>query len=461
MKENLDSIFTKVLNVEAGYVNNPNDNGGPTNFGITQDVLSAWRGHSVSANDVKLLQKPEAIQIYEKNYWIPIAGDSLPNGVDLILFDAAVNHSTSWAVNALQKAVGAPQENTVTVTTLALLGTLKPESIIFSVAEQRKQRYMTRDTYSTFGDGWKNRLNGIATDALKTYNQTWNWDGSLAAIIPVSPEVNEEFTDSQLQQELKKLGLYSGAIDGKIGNQSLIGITAFLNNNKVNVAGWTNQRLINGAKQQVVSLLGIDVGKIDGWLGDSSKQGFALYNAKGNQPVIDKITTWRDKVTTPPIITATNKNNWPVQADMDKFFGQKGENQTSITLPYKMKLAWDLNSTVTKMTIHEKCADSLGRILKNTYDHYGQDAITQLRLDVFGGSLNVRKMRGGTAWSIHSWGCAVDLDPERNQLKMHHDTAEFANPKYDAFWKFVAEEGWVSLGKARDFDFMHLQAARL
>ena len=43
--------------------------------------------------------------------------------------------------------------------------------------------------------------------------------------------------------------------------------------------------------------------------------------------------------------------------------------------------------------------------------------IHRLRLDVWGGCLNVRKMRGGTRNSMHSWGIALDYDPQNNQLK--------------------------------------------
>jgi hypothetical protein len=39
-------------------------------------------------------------------------------------------------------------------------------------------------------------------------------------------------------------------------------------------------------------------------------------------------------------------------------------------------------------------------------------------------------MRGGSAWSIHSWGAAVDLDPDINQLKWSKPKATFSRPEY-------------------------------
>lgn len=146
---------------------------------------------------------------------------------------------------------------------------------------------------------------------------------------------------------------------------------------------------------------------------------------------------------------------------MVDFYGPVGENQTSLVLPYPMVLAWDTSVTVKKITCHEKCKDSLNNILTQTLKKYGIEDIKKLRLNLFGGCLNVRKMRGGSSWSIHSWGAAVDLDPDHNQLKQGKDTASFAKKEYDPFWKIVESEGWVSLGRSKNYDWMHFQAANL
>ena len=153
---------------------------------------------------------------------------------------------------------------------------------------------------------------------------------------------------------------------------------------------------------------------------------------------------------------------WPKQSDMNKFYGPVGENQTSLILPYPMFLDWEPKTIVKKITCHEKVHDSLKNIFTKTLAAYGLDEIKRLRLDSFGGCLNVRKMRGGSSWSIHSWGAAVDLDPERNQLKWGKDKAAFANDDYQKFWDIVIkDEKWVSLGKSRNYDWMHFQAANL
>lgn len=156
-------------------------------------------------------------------------------------------------------------------------------------------------------------------------------------------------------------------------------------------------------------------------------------------------------------------NNWPKQDynSMNEFFGPVGENQEKLDLPYPLVLAWDASAIVKKATCNIKVHKSLYAIFENTLKTYGIKEVKKLKLDNFGGCLNVRKMRGGSSWSIHSWGAAIDLDPDRNQLKWGKDKATFAKKEYEPFWKIVEAEGWISLGRKKNYDWMHFQAALL
>jgi len=110
---------------------------------------------------------------------------------------------------------------------------------------------------------------------------------------------------------------------------------------------------------------------------------------------------------------------------------------------------------------HEKVATPLTTIYREAAKHYGEKEFRKLGLDLFGGCYNYRNMRGGTSLSTHAYGVAVDHDPERNQLRWGKDRAEFAKPVYDPFWAIVEAQGAVSLGRARNYDWMHFQFARL
>ena len=141
-------------------------------------------------------------------------------------------------------------------------------------------------------------------------------------------------------------------------------------------------------------------------------------------------------------------------------YGVPGENAKflmTIDLPYPMRLAWDKKTTVTKMTCHRLVADNFLRVFKELLKEYGLPKIQELGIDIFGGCYNFRKMRGGTELSRHSWGVAIDLDPERNQLKETSKTARFARPEYKKMIDIFYKNGFESLGVEKNYDWMHFQ----
>lgn len=66
-----------IQNEGTTYTDNPNDSGGPTKYGITQNDLARWRKKPVSPDDVKNLTEDEAQQIYQAFYWLPMGCDLL------------------------------------------------------------------------------------------------------------------------------------------------------------------------------------------------------------------------------------------------------------------------------------------------------------------------------------------------------------------------------------------------
>jgi hypothetical protein len=154
-------------------------------------------------------------------------------------------------------------------------------------------------------------------------------------------------------------------------------------------------------------------------------------------------------------------HEYPNQSDVRDFYGAIGSNMKKVRLPYVMRLAWDLPTRITKFTCHGKIVKPLSDIFMETLDHYGLYEINRLGLDLFGGCFNIRKMRGGSRHSMHSWGIAVDLDPARNQLRWGRDRAHFARKDYEPFWDIVEKHGATSIGREKDYDWMHFQFARL
>ena len=143
-------------------------------------------------------------------------------------------------------------------------------------------------------------------------------------------------------------------------------------------------------------------------------------------------------------------------------YGQPGDPDqlTTLHLPYPMRIAWDLSKTVTKISCHKLIADNLRAVFDDLLSHYGLPKIQELGIDLFGGCVNVRLMRGSkTKWSRHSWGIAVDLDPARNQLKENHTTARFARPEYKPMIDIFYKHGFKGLGREQDRDWMHFEIA--
>lgn len=155
------------------------------------------------------------------------------------------------------------------------------------------------------------------------------------------------------------------------------------------------------------------------------------------------------------------KNTWPRQSGVPAFYGAVGTNQVRLELPFPMRIAWNKSQVIRSFSVHRKVAESAGRVFANIARTYSDAERKSIGIDLFGGALNVRKMRGGSNYSMHSWGIAIDFDPERNSLHWNKSKARLAHPDANAFWKAWEDEGWLSLGRARDFDWMHVQAARL
>lgn len=133
-------------------------------------------------------------------------------------------------------------------------------------------------------------------------------------------------------------------------------------------------------------------------------------------------------------------------------------NLVSITLPYPMRLAWDLTKQVKTMQCHRLVADKLIAIFTDILQAYGSvEELQRLGIDIFGGCFNDRMMRGGSEPSRHSWAIAFDLNPEKNQLNWGRDKALFARAEYIPMIDCIYRHGFVSLGREKNYDWMHFE----
>lgn len=252
-----------------------------------------------------------------------------------------------------------------------------------------------------------------------------------------------------LQSALAAAKFYKGKIDGDFGPASIAARAALLTSLSLPHADWPQSRKVVALEQWIMAEAGIEIGAIDGLPGPAYRFGLEQW-----QNHLRDLTPKDAAIAHQPTI-------WPRQKDMATFYGEPGENHTLLTLPYPMRLAWDPGVSVKKITINAKCAESASRALAKAKDVMGYEQIRRLRLDLFGGCFNNRKMRGGSSLSTHAFACALDIDPERNQLRWGSDRAAMAKKECAPFLDAFEAEGWISLGRERNFDWMHIQAARL
>jgi len=274
-----------------------------------------------------------------------------------------------------------------------------------------------------------------------------------------------------LQRRLKDMRLYVGRIDGIRGPLTHAAVVAALDARPRDLPDdfrdWSNWRKTVAFLQLWCHDADIDAGPIDGYWGPQTDYGIDELMAllrTGHRP-----EPWRE-----PIASGKNPHGWPTQdeASLRAFYGAHGHPKdrpspppppplTRVRCPWPLKIAWDKRKRRSGFLVHARVADSLAEIVERIHAHYGGREITRLGLDLFGGDYTARRIRGGRRMSTHSWGIAIDFDPAHNQLKWGRDRARMAGADYDDWWRIWEAQGWVSLGRARNFDWMHVQAARL
>jgi hypothetical protein len=146
-------------------------------------------------------------------------------------------------------------------------------------------------------------------------------------------------------------------------------------------------------------------------------------------------------------------NPWPAsdEASLRKFYGEPGDTHL-VSIPVGALPVAYMGRPVKTIRCHERAAESLSRALAAIAAGANRGI-----LSTYAGSFNLRRMRGGTSLSTHSWGIAIDFDPDRNGNRVHWPTQ--AKMPIGIMEEF-AREGWLSAGAFWSRDAMHFQATR-
>lgn len=144
-----EKAFTLVMRFEGGYSNDSRDPGGETNFGISK--------HAYPNLDIAGLTEDQAKDIYKSDYWQAISGDLLPYPINVLIFDAAVNHGKKRAVTMLQDALKIKSDGLIGEQTIKAVKSAPDEFCAVYLAKRARQYAKTRN-FSIYGDGWLKRL---------------------------------------------------------------------------------------------------------------------------------------------------------------------------------------------------------------------------------------------------------------------------------------------------------------
>ncbi len=126
-------------------------------------------------------------------------------------------------------------------------------------------------------------------------------------------------------------------------------------------------------------------------------------------------------------------SNWPHQNSARDFYGAntrvsegvagpdvqwERDNLVLVPIPWRAVASWDQSLKIKALCVHRRVAQSLARVLDRIWNDFGQSqkAIEIAGMHLIGGGYVWRAMRGGSRLSMHSYGCAVDFDPDSNGL---------------------------------------------
>ena len=165
MKLNWDDSLKHILKHEGGFSDHPADPGGITNLGVTKRVWEEWTSKRVSEADMRALTPEMVAPMYKKKYWDVIRGDDLPSGLDLCVFDAAVNAGVGRASKFLQQAVGVTADGQIGPKTISAVTSKPADEIIEAFCALREAHYKSLNTFDTFGKGWMRRLASIKAES--------------------------------------------------------------------------------------------------------------------------------------------------------------------------------------------------------------------------------------------------------------------------------------------------------
>ena len=161
MADNFEKSLKIIFRHEGFFSNHPQDPGGKTRYGITYRTFR----NLYPAGTFEKVDRKLAAEIYRDHYWVPCRCEDLPAGIDLAVFDSAVNQGQPTAKRILQKAAGVKVDGIIGPKTLAAIRA-DTDAVLTEFMARRAVRYGNLWNFLTFGLGWMRRLLDVHREAM-------------------------------------------------------------------------------------------------------------------------------------------------------------------------------------------------------------------------------------------------------------------------------------------------------
>lgn len=162
-------VLNRTLKFEGGYTE---DTGGPTNYGVRQDMYDAYaKANKLESKKVTDLKYGDVKNFYEKDYWEKPKISKLPAEIAGNVFDYGVNAGQGKAIKTLQEVVGAKPDGVIGPKTLKAvndyMAKVGAKALNKQILDRRAQHYnelvqSNPQKYSRYLNGWLARVNKLA-----------------------------------------------------------------------------------------------------------------------------------------------------------------------------------------------------------------------------------------------------------------------------------------------------------
>jgi lysozyme family protein len=159
-----DELIDGILEREGGFVNDPVDHGGVTNFGITAAAWGQYKNlnRPGTVAEMQAITRADAVEFYRQKYIVNSAFKAVKyEPLRAQLIDFAVNSGETRATRWLQRAIGLPATGTLDAETLTNLNTLPPALVNNALVAARVAMYQrivqSEPAQVKFLRGWINR----------------------------------------------------------------------------------------------------------------------------------------------------------------------------------------------------------------------------------------------------------------------------------------------------------------